>query len=179
MALRGCDWRGVRRFRLDSLGLPAAWEAEEDEGAGDEEGEVAEGCREAELAADETAEATAFERLAVQDVDVVEGVGGEAEEEQGRERCAEACGARPEEQDGRDEFGGDHGKGHGPDQTGRDEVGEVGGEVGEGVELRARREEEERREAEAAEMDEPVEERTLNHQGHCLVLKVSVGLEGL
>src|SRR5215213_2575780 len=140
------------------LHVPQAREAEEDEGAGDEEGEVAKGGGDAELAGDEAAETAAFERLAVEDVDVVEGVGGEAREQYRREQRAEARGARPEEKDCGKEFGRDDGEGRGPDPARLDEVGEVGREFLKGEELRAGREEEECREAEAAEVDEYAEE---------------------
>ena len=136
------------------LDVPSAWEAEVEEGAGDEEGEVAQRGGDAELGGDEAAEAAAFQGLAVEDVDVVEGVGGEAEQERGGDERAEARGARQQKEDGGDEFGGDDGKGRGPDPALCDEVREVGGEVGEREELSAYREEEERREAEAADVDE-------------------------
>jgi hypothetical protein len=67
--------------------------SEEHEGAGDEEGEVAQRGGDAELAGDEAAEAAAFERLAVEDVDVVERVGGEAGEQRRREQGPEPRGA--------------------------------------------------------------------------------------
>jgi hypothetical protein len=68
-------------------------------------------------------------------------------------------GAWKDEQHGGDEFGGDDGEGCGPDEARRDEVGEVRGEVGEGVELCAGREEKERRETKAADVDEQLEDR--------------------
>jgi hypothetical protein len=63
------------------LDLSSARESEVDEGARKEEGEVAQGGGDAELGGDEATEAAAFEGLAVEDVDVVEGVGGEADEQ--------------------------------------------------------------------------------------------------
>src|SRR5919198_3730187 len=152
--------------------MPTAWQAEEDEGGGGEEGEVTERRRDAELAGDETAEAAAFERLAVQDVDVVEGVGGEPDEQHRRGQRAEPRRARRQEQDGDGQLRGDHGDGEGPEQAAFDEVREVRDEAADGEELRARREEEERREPEAADVDEQPEKRTAFHRS---LIRVGIG----
>src|SRR2546423_5477284 len=155
----------------------AAREAEEDEGGGEQEGEVAQGRGDAELACDEATEAAAFERLAVEDVDVVESVCGEGQEERGGEQSARANRARPEEERGGCQLRRDDGEGGGPDPAWLDEVREVRGEVGDRVELRAGGEEEERREAEAAELDERVEERATVHR--CLRRMASAEMSSL
>lgn len=149
-----------------SVYVSAAGEAEEDEDAGDEEGEVAERRRNAELGGNQTAEAAAFEGLAVEDVDVVEGVGGEAEQQGGGDERAEAGGARDEKKEGGGQLRADDSDGRGPDPMCFDEVGEVESEVPNRVELRADREQEERRQAEAADVDEQIEERTASHLGN-------------
>lgn len=150
-------------MRLDVSGALQARQAEEDEGAGDEKREVAERGRDAELTGDEATEAAALKRLAVQHVDVVERVGRKADEQRRRERSAGSRGAPPQKQPRGQKFGGNDGNGRRPDEGRGDEVGEVRGEVAERKELRARREKEESREAEAADLNEDSESRATFH----------------
>src|SRR3989440_7709269 len=93
-----------------------------------------------------------------------ERVGGKGQEERRGEQSARANRARPEEERGGCQLRSDDGECGGPDPALLDEVREVRGEVGDGVELRAGGEEEERREAEAADVDERVEERATVHR---------------
>jgi hypothetical protein len=101
----------------------------------------------------------------VEGVDVVEGVSGEADEEERGEGSAEPGRAGHKQERGGEDFGGDDGDGDGPDEAVGDEVREVGDEISERVELRARREQKHRGEPEAAEERECLEPATHKSRG--------------
>ena len=129
-----------------------------------EQGEISQRSLHAQLAGDDSAKATALERLTMQNVNVVKREGAEAEQEYGRPNRAQPDGARNQQQDRSDDLRRDHREGRGPlpalivDVGRAEQLGYIAAEFLEDCELRAGSEKKKRRQTEAADVSEPLKD---------------------